>query len=30
VRPGLAKATFGTGGMLDMCLGGAAAFEASW
>lgn len=29
VRPGLAKATFGTGGMLDVCLGAErSAFEA--
>jgi glycerol kinase len=27
VRPGLAKATFGTGGMLDVCLGKRPAFE---
>jgi glycerol kinase len=27
VRPGMAKATFGTGGMLDVCLGERPAFE---
>jgi glycerol kinase len=27
VRPGLAKATFGTGGMLDVCLGPRPSFE---
>jgi glycerol kinase len=27
VRPGMAKATFGTGGMLDVCLGSRPAFE---
>ncbi|MCU1373788.1 MAG: glycerol kinase [Actinomycetia bacterium] len=27
VRPGLAKATFGTGGMLDVCLGDRPTFE---
>ena len=27
VRPGLAKATFGTGGMLDVCLGPRPVFE---
>lgn len=27
VRPGLAKATFGTGGMLDVCLGDRPAYE---
>jgi glycerol kinase len=27
VRPGMAKATFGTGGMLDVCLGARPAFE---
>ncbi|MCU4184076.1 glycerol kinase [Acidiferrimicrobium sp. IK] len=26
-RPGMAKATFGTGGMLDMCVGDRPAFE---
>ena len=28
LRPGLAKITFGTGGMLDLCLGERPAFEA--
>lgn len=28
VRPGMAKATFGTGGMLDVCLGARPSFEA--
>ncbi|MHB1517388.1 MAG: FGGY family carbohydrate kinase [Acidimicrobiales bacterium] len=29
VRPGQAKATFGTGGMLDQCVGGAVAHDGS-